>query len=89
MIRNKQHVYYILEDYPETRNSDWLLLDRYIERFFNGNREIAKRYLSLAAITRARRHIQNTQKEFLSSKQVQEARERKEIEYRNFYRTKT
>jgi hypothetical protein len=37
MIRNRQHVFFILRDYPETRDNDLILIDRYINIFFKGD----------------------------------------------------
>ncbi|GIO42227.1 DUF3800 domain-containing protein [Paenibacillus apis] len=82
-------VAFILNHYPETRDSDRLLTLRYWETFqkdlYNGGVITSQAFLRLeqqSDITRARAKIQNTFKEFRSSEDIQRIRSEREDTYR-------
>lgn len=79
-----------LKEDPGSRDSDmWLIINvlrRMGFKIYIDYHEIAN-MPSLETITRVRRQIQNTDGEFLPSPEVDEHRNKKEIEYKDSYRS--
>lgn len=82
----------ILKEVPETRTSDMVLIDEYKKRYFSeysytdimrNNKEIG--FPSFESITRARRKVQESNKDLLN-KDVADVRNELQKEYQEFAR---
>ena len=88
-IRDKVRI--IMEESPETRNSDLLLYIRYLQRFVCETQDekniiytILRRVkTNIAWLTRERAFIKNTLWELLSDKQTRKFRKEEEMKKRN------
>lgn len=86
----KEYVEYILREYPESRNSDKVLVYLYWDQFINKDKQylwksdIITDFIEdtpYESITRCRRHLQKNGK-YLSDKQIKAERDRLENEMR-------
>lgn len=80
----------ILEDKPETRNSDNLLILEFVKRTDKNEKTsfesvMKQTNISFESITRARRSIQHKNPR-LKNRDTEEARTSKEAEYINYYK---
>lgn len=86
-----QKVKWVLNEYPETRKSDNLLILKIIENYDPSYEDKSFDYvlrntkLSFESITRARRRVQKENPELFDFKTMVK-REEKEQEYREYYR---
>ena len=83
----KRYAIQILKKYPKTRNSYETFLIKYIEIYYMGSYEICLRNISIVSLLRAYRQIQNTDKKYPPTIDVQKARKRKQkrLEYGGLY----
>lgn len=77
-------VRHILKTKPDTRNSDTILL-AYVQKFCKDNNMAP---ISPATIFRSRRKVQNQEKLYRASEDVQERRAQKAEEFRGHYSRK-
>ena len=83
----KENVRIILEMYPDSRNSDNVLFQKYYVEFFDGSDSVIDFFEvmpALMSISRARREIQHDG-EFKSNKRVEAERKQLEKEYHEKY----
>lgn len=73
----------LLSQYPETRNSDKHLLDRYYELFERVYTKLSSTQTPVESITRARRKVQELCPELGAEKLVSEFRSAKERSFRS------
>jgi len=76
------HVKYLLQHYPETRNSYESLLIKYIDRYCNGDYKLLRLY-SINHIFRTYRRIQNDFLFYPPDDETKAKRKNKELQYAN------
>ena len=83
----KRYAIQILKKYPKTRNGYEAFLTKYIEIYYMGSHEICFNKISIESLLQAYRQIQNTDKKYLPTIDVQKARKRKQkrLEYSGLY----
>jgi hypothetical protein len=78
---NRRIVEWILENYPETRDSFESFLVVFIDKYLNGKHKFLTGW-SVRSLSRIMRYIQNTEKRYVPSERVKEARNELETAYR-------
>ena len=82
MFKTACHVKYLLQNYPETRNSYETLLIKYIDRYCAGDYKLLKLY-SINHIFRTYRKIQNDWLCYQPDDDVKKIRKQKKNQYAN------
>ncbi|UOQ47766.1 hypothetical protein MUN88_17185 [Gracilibacillus caseinilyticus] len=83
----KKLLYYVLENYPETRNSDnKLFIQAYRELGATSLNDLEDGQLNISSIYRVRQEIQNKEGKFLPNDEVRHYRRTREKAIRQYYK---